>query len=201
MSLSKNQILKYIYRFHIYGGLFCSVYLFIVGLSVLNFQHNFLNNEPSDTISYTKNIQFDPALKADSLARYVTANLGIAGHVPPWDLRENKKGFFFKIQRPGRTYEVHLTRQSDLIEINEVHYGNGRMLKALHFGSIAGLNDTMLKLWASYAQVSALIAFLIVVSSIYLWFKKSVKNKGQWLMISASGVFSFLIIIYVWLIG
>lgn len=201
MKLTKNQLFKYIYRFHIYGGLFCSVYLFVVGLSTLNFQHNFLNINPSDTLSYTKNIRFDPSLKADSLARYLASELGIVGHIPPWDLRENKRGFFFKIQRPGRTFDIHLSRQNDLIEIDEIHYGNGRLIKAMHFGSISELNDPLLKWWAWYAQISAVIAFLIITSSIYLWFKKSVKNQSQWLMISASGVFSIFIIFYIWLIG
>lgn len=203
MRFTKNTIFKYLFKLHIFGSLFCSVYLLIVGLSSLNFQHQFLPGKATDTISYSRTIQFDPTLKVDSLARYLHSQLGIKGHVPPWEFKENKNGMVrFKIFRPVRTFEVRLNRNSDLIEIDEIHYGIGRILGALHEGSIKNkLGIPMLDIWAYYAQISAILAFITIVTSIFFWFKKSIKSMSQWVTIILSGVFSFIFMVYIWLIG
>jgi len=203
MNFTKKMVFRYLYRIHLYGGLFCSVYLFIAGVSALNFQHQFLPEKGSDTLNYTRNIQFDPALKVDTLAIYIKSQLSIKGYIPYWEFRENPNGaVLFKIERPARTYDVHLNRNSDLIEISEIHYSTGRILRALHYGSTKNeLGDPMLDIWAYYSQIAGIIAFLTVVTSIYFWFKKSVKNRSQWVTIVLSGSFSLAYMAYVWLVG
>lgn len=203
MKFTKNTVFRYLYKIHIYGGLFCSVYLFIAGVSALNFQHQFLPEKETDTLSYSQNIQFDPSLKVDTLASYIRAKLSIKGYIPYWEFRENKNGAVqFKIVRPARTFDIHLNRNSDLVEISEIHYSTGRILRAMHFGSSKNkLGYPMLDIWAYYSQIAGIMAFLTVVTSIYLWFRKSVKSMGQWATIILSGVFSLVYMGYVWLIG
>lgn len=204
MKLTKRSIYKFLTNIHIYGGLFSAVYLLVVGVSVLNFQHQFLPETPTDTIRYTRTIQFDESLKADSLAQFVRDELKIKGYIPYWEYRENiKKGQLrFMIQRPALSYEIKLDRKSDEVKINEIHYSTGRILRAMHFGSIRNqLGDPMLDIWARYSQLAALFAFLAVATSIYFWFKKSVRSRKQWFAVIVSGLFSIVYIVYIWLIG
>lgn len=203
MKFDKRKLFRYLYAIHIYGGLFCAVYLLIVGVSALNFQHKFLPEKPTDTLSYTRNIQFDDTLKIDTLASYIRSQLGIKGYLPQWEFRDNKNGRVrFKIQRPARTFEVRLQRNNDLVEISEIHYSTGKILRDLHFGSTKNkLGYPMLDIWSYYAQIAAVLAFLTVATSIWFWFKKSVKNRGQWVTIVLSSVFSLALMAYVWLIG
>lgn len=203
MKINTSKLTKGLYRLHIYGGLICSVYLFITGVSVLNFQHQFLPEKETDTISYNRIIQFDPSLKADTLARFIRTKLEIKGHVPPWEYRENKSGMFrFKILRPARTFDVRMNRNSDLIEVKEIHYSAGRILRAMHFGSIRNkLGDPMLDIWSLYTQVAALFALITILLSIYFWIKKSVQNTGQWIFIVFSCLSSLVYILYIWLVG
>lgn len=202
MNFNKNRLFKYLYRLHLYGGLFCAVYLFIVGLSTLNFQHHFLPEKETDTLSYTQHIPFNSALEADTLARYITAQLGITGNLPRWDFKEDSTGSLqYKIHRPARMYEVTLNRNNDLVKIHEIHYSTGRILRALHVGSVTNLDDPLLRIWAYYAQVSAIFAIIAVGTAIYFWFKKSVKNRSQWFLILCSGIFSLIYTLYIWLIG
>ncbi|HKJ78538.1 MAG TPA: hypothetical protein VKA10_03340, partial [Prolixibacteraceae bacterium] len=88
------------------------------------------------------------------------------------------------------------------IHISEIHFSIGRILRALHFGSIKNqLGDTMLNIWSWYGQVSALSAFLAIISGIWLWFKYAVRTRRQWTTIVASGMVSILLILYIWLVG
>lgn len=202
MKVDRNSIFRFFYKFHIYGGLFATAFLFVVSLSVLNFQHEILPEKETDTINYTKNIVFDSTLKADTLARYIRHELGIKGHTPPWDFREDKKGNFrFKIHRPARQYEVKLNRKSETVNVSEIHFSTGTILRAMHFGSAAELKDVMLKSWALYAQIAAVLAFIAVCTSIYFWFRKSIKRKRQWYLVALTGVVPIIFILYLWLVG
>lgn len=168
----------------------------------MNFQHQFLPEKATDTISYTRHIKFDPTLKIDTLASYIKSQSGIKGHLLPWEFRDNNGNVSFKIQRPARSFDFRLQRNSDLVEIDEIHYSTGKILRDLHFGSSKNkLGYPMLDIWSYYAQTAAVLAFLTIATSMWFWFKKSVKNKTQWVTIVLSGVFSLAYMAYVWLIG
>lgn len=203
MNRKKNNWVKIFQGIHIYGSLVSMVYLLVVGVSTLNFQHKFLPEQPVDTIHYTRTVKFDSTLKIDTLAKFIRKEMGIKGHLPPWEFRENNQGMVrFAILRPARFYEVKLNRDNNLIHINEIHFSIGRILRALHFGSIKNqLGDTMLNIWSWYGQVSALSAFLAIISGIWLWFKYAVRTRRQWTTIVASGMVSILLILYIWLVG
>lgn len=203
MKPTKSTLLRFLSKLHIYGGLFCSVYLLIAGLSALNFQHKFLPETEIDTIQYSRNIYFDPSLKVDTLARFIGSKLDVKGHYPPWEFREKKDGTVrFKIQRPALTYDIKLNRNSDLVDVKEIHFSTGRILRALHFGSIGNkLGDTLLDVWSWYAQIAAFVAFLTVLTSFYFWINKSVKSRTHWIIIGLSGAVSIVLTVFVWLIG
>lgn len=204
MKPSESKIFtKIIDKIHVYSGLISSVYLLIVGISVLNFQHKFLPEKETKVIEYSQEISFDKTLKIDSLARFVSAQLKIKGHLPPWDFRQDKTGkVIFKIHRPARIYEVSLNRNSNLVNIREIHFSIGRILRALHFGSIKNkLGDPMLDIWSWFTQISAWSALVAIFTSMLLWFKRSVKNQAQWIIIVLSGILSSTFILYIWLVG
>lgn len=197
----KNKIFKGLFRLHIYSGLFCAIYLFIAGFSAINIQHQFIPDQP-DTIVYTKIIPYDHLLKADSLAQYIMQRLEISGYTPPWDFDEDVADKFkFKIYRPARQYDVELDRNNEWITIHEIHFGIGRILNALHKNLMIDLDDIRLKIWGYYGQLSALFAILAVFTSIYLWFKKSIRHRAELLIVTISGLFSLFYILLIWLIG
>lgn len=135
-----RKLNTYFTKLHIYGGLFSSWFFFIVGISVLNFQHQFLPEKDTKIIKYAKDISFDSSLKPDTLSKYIRSQLGVSGYTPRWEFRQNKSGMFrFLIQRPGRTFEVKLNRNEDPVEVKEIFYSTGKILRAMHFGS-AGNN-------------------------------------------------------------
>ena len=202
MALSKNSVFRFLFSLHIYGGLFSSLYLCIVALSALNFQHHFISEEPKDTVAFSKQIQFDAALANDSLARFVAHELKIVGHIPPWEMRSDSSGALrYKIERPARSFVVKLNRNSNKVFVKEIHYRAGRILRAMHTGSIAGLDDPILKAWSWFAQISTILAFLVVCISIYFWFRKSVKKRYQTTIVIVSCIISTFFILYVWLVG
>ncbi len=194
---------KFLTKLHIYGGLFSSLFFLIAGISVLNFQHKFLPEENTETITYTQHISFDSSLKADTLSKYIRTELGVSGYIPGWEFRQNKSGMFrFLIQRPGRTFEVKLNRNEDRVEISEIFYSTGKILRAMHFGSSSNkLGYPLLDIWAIYGQIAAIFGFLAVGTSIFFWFHRSVKNRKQWGTIIFVGIFSLSIVLYIWLIG
>lgn len=194
---------KFLHRLHLYAGLVCAVYLLMIGVSTLNFQHQFLPEQATDTLSYSQNIEFDSTLKIDTLANFIRLELGIKGYLPPWEYKENKQGLVrFKIERPARTYQVKLKRNATLVNIDEIHYSAGKILRALHFGGVSSqLGDPLLNIWAWYGQVSGLCAFFAIIIGIWIWFKYAVRNRRQWFIIVFSGLVSFIYILYIWLIG
>ena len=198
----KKKVFIFLYYLHIYSGLFCAVYLFIAGFSALNIQHHFFTENPTDTITYTKIIPFDRKLKADSLAKYIVQRLGVEGYTADWDFWENDSGKFrFQIYRPARQFDVELNRNSDLINIKEIHFGIGTIMYALHRNLSVGLDDNLLKIWSFYGQLSAWFAIIAVLTSIYLWFKKSIRDRTEIFIVVISGLFSMSYIIFIWLIG
>ncbi len=198
----KKKVFKFLYHLHIYSGLFCAVYLFIAGFSALNIQHHFITDNSTDTISYTKIIPFDRTLKADSLAKYITQRLDVDGYTPNWDFWENDSGRFrFKIFRPARQFDVELNRNSDLINIKEIHFGIGIIMNALHRNLSVSLDYNLLKTWGFYGQLSALFAIIAVCTSIYLWFRKSIRHRTEIFIVAISGLFSMTYMVFIWLIG
>ncbi|GEM_PF-6853685 len=204
MSKANHRFKKFLNQLHIYGGLFAMAYLLMIGVSSLNFQHKFLPEHPVDTISYQQNINFNSDLKIDSLSKYIRQEMGVKGYLPKWEYRDNKNNgnVRFKIERPGRSYIVKLNRNNNVINIEEIHYSFGKILRDLHFGGVRNqLGIPILDIWSWYGQLSGLFAFLAVISGIYFWFTKAVKNRTQWATIMIAGIFSILYILYIWLVG
>ncbi|MDD2380458.1 MAG: hypothetical protein PHV35_02050 [Mariniphaga sp.] len=195
--------MKFLSKLHIYGGLISSLFFLVVGLSALNFQHQFLPEKDTKTATYTKMISFDASLQADSLSKFIRSELGISGHLPKWEFRQNKSGMFrFLILRPGRTFEVKLNRNDDQVEVTEIFHSTGKVLRAMHFGSSRNkLGYTLLDIWSFYGQLATIVGFLTLISSIFFWMNRSVKNKKQWGAILVIGIFSVSLILYIWLIG
>ncbi len=192
-----------IHRLHIYAGLICAVYLLMIGISAMNFQHQFFRENPTDTLNFSRNIDFDPALKIDSLSNFIRLELGIKGHLPPWEFRESDTGYVrFKIERPARTYEVKMNRNSKVIDVDEIHYSFGKILRALHFGSTRNrLGDPLINVWTFYGQISGLSALVAIITGMWFWFNHAVTNRRQWFTIVVSGVVSLIYILYIWIVG
>lgn len=195
-------IYKFFHGLHIYGGLFCTVFLLIVGVTALNFQHHFLNIGETRTESSTQNIGFDPALDDMALATAVRDSLGIVGHVPPWDFRSDSTDLFsFKVYRPSRRFDITLHRHEPSVEVHEVYFGAGMALDMLHKTIFGELNDTMLKVWAWYGQSAAVCVLLTILTGIYFWFKKSIRHRRDWFVVLTAGLFSLFFMLFLWLIG
>lgn len=197
----RNLLFRFLYHFHIYGGLFCSFYLLIVGLSALNLQHHLISDQPRDTVTYDRKVVIDSSLKTESLAESAMKQLNIIGYFPPWDFSQNGNLFAFKVYRPARHYLLGIDRVSGKTHVVEISFGFGAVINVLHTAVLIGLDDPLLKIWAYYGQLSALVAILAMGTGIYFWFKKSIRKKRDWIIAGISGVITCAVILYLWLVG
>ncbi|NJK86024.1 MAG: hypothetical protein HC906_08755 [Bacteroidales bacterium] len=170
------------YRFHIYGGIFCSVYLFIVGLSAIHFQHHLLPEQPKDTIKYVRNLAIDASQNPEKIAENTLKQLNLIGHYPPWDFFKDENHFNFKVYRPARQYNIEINLRTGKTHISRIHFASGAIISALHTAIFVELDDPLLNIWAYYGQLSAITSILVIGTSIYFWFVKSIQKNviGSW---------------------
>ncbi|MGK7393329.1 MAG: hypothetical protein ACNS62_02110 [Candidatus Cyclobacteriaceae bacterium M3_2C_046] len=201
--VNKKKLLKIVIPIHLYAGLFSAGFLGIAGLTAINFQHNWLSRDPVDTLFTTQPVSIDTRLSQADLARDVIAQLDIIGHTPGWDFRRDSlaQTFKFVVHRPARRINITLQYPDQQAVVEEIRYGAGAVLEAMHKSTMIELKDPTLILWAIFAQFSAISALVAVISSAFLWKIKAVKFTWEWYMICATGSLALMYIMYLWLIG
>lgn len=198
----KAKLFKILFSLHIYGGLFCAAFLVVAGLSVLNFQHHFMNDDETfkeDSIHY---FAFDSTAAPAELAAAIRDSLGVKGFVPNWDYRSDSTGTFsFQIHRPSRRFYVKLNRHDTRVEVSERHFGAGQAIGQMHKAVFGELANPELLIWSFYGKTSAILALISVLISMYFWFKKSIKNRKEWFVVIGMSSFSFIFMLFMWMVG
>src|SRR5690349_8218395 len=92
---------------HMYGGLIAAVYLILLGISSLQFQHHFLPDGPPAT-TWERSITPPPTdANLPTKAAVVRDQLGLMGKF--FNARDTKDGFRFDLYRPGRGYVINVS--------------------------------------------------------------------------------------------
>lgn len=193
---------KILGKIHIYGGLYCSFYLIMMGFTGFMFNHEKLLTPKENKVHWSEAVSLPEDVLADSLIDPIVEQINIFGHRPYWEQWTDDEGqFHFKIMRPGRQYSLILNKFRDSIFVEEVRPGFFLMMKGLHPSSTGMPEHPVFSFWRIYAESSAIITMIVIFISVYFWFRKSVKNITDWIFITLSALFSLTFILYIWLIG
>jgi hypothetical protein len=196
------KLFKTLQKAHVYGGLFGSAFMILMGITALNFQHHFFTPQHNTLESYQEEIHFTGDLSADSLALEIQDSLGIFGNIVSWEFHSDTAGYLdFLVKRPGYHYRVSLNRKIPLVKVEPVKTGFGDIIYELHKSRGAIGQVWYFDLWTVYKQVAVVAIFLSIVISIYFWFKKSVKTKQQWGIVIASFTLFITLILAICVIG
>jgi hypothetical protein len=159
----RNALLK----IHMYGGLVAAVYLTLLGISSLQFQHHFLP-EASPPARWERDIA-PPAGDADAVARAraVRDALGLMGNVNPWNVRDGGDGGVrFDLYRPGRHYTIDVTPAGH-VTVDERRNTAG-VVGALH-GLTSIPNAPFLTVWSIYTHVVTVFGIVAAITGVYLF--------------------------------
>jgi hypothetical protein len=182
---------KLLLDIHIYSGLLCTAYLIIYGLSTISFNHH---HEPSKTkTEWARAVDVrsikGPAKERDQkLAAALRDQLGLLGWVPWWRIkRESDIVLPFDINRPTRTYHVHLDQQTGQVEVEELNSGIWGAVRGLH--GLTGIpNSSWAATWNVYTEISVLAIFFSALSGVYFWWGRPSEHRiGFWLLGLLSG--------------
>ncbi len=161
---------RWLRSIHLYGGLLCSSYLVVYGISSLLFSHPIgrLNREGpvrewTDTLK-SPVTHDDPA----GTARTVASELGLVGHVnpnaPEWKADE---GLSFAVLRPGYKYSVRV-QESGVVALKGQRLGLTAVLKGLH-DARQYPDSVPLSMWWNFTHITILVLLFSTVSGIILW--------------------------------
>lgn len=199
---TKNTIFRYLSKIHIYGGLYCAAYLMFMGLTGFLFSHDALIPKDFRSTNWQQAVTVDRAVGKDSLITEITNQLGIFGHRPFWLQGTDSTGqFHFQIMNPAANYDIVLTPAKDSVYVKESRKSIINVMTGLHASSTGGPPSWITFIWRLYAESAAITAIIVLIISIYFWFKKSIKSKGEWLIVSGAALFSISYIVFIWLIG
>jgi hypothetical protein len=179
-------------QIHLYGGLFCSPYLLVFGLSSIDFNHRFSVLSGNAEVRRSQRTVVGPvfnepvvgALTKDvrearrkDYAGNVRDQLGLFGHVLPWETWIEDDGEFRTvIHRPGREYEIRVNR--GVATVKETRNSGFRALLGLH--GFEGLPKApFVSTWKWYTELTVWFVLFMVGSGVFLWtFRKNERRVG-----------------------
>ena len=195
-------------KIHLYGGLLCSSYFVIFGVSSLNFNHHFAV-EGTDKVEWERTItlpaEVDPPLTDSALADAVRDSLGFAGWPWTWTIRRNDAGVLhFRMSRPGRLYDLDVVAlgagpQARVTAV-ETRTGLWSIVGSLH-GLMQLPNSAFVSAWGLYTELCFWVVIFSAATGVYLWTRRrSERLVGTWLFAGVSGS-SVAFMLYVYWVG
>lgn len=203
MKKRKNRLLRMLHKLHIYSGLSASLFLIIAGISALDFQHHFLSHSPKGGKTCIQQLNVEFLASNDTLIKQINDSIGIYGHIPYWEIRDDSinQVFSYSVFRPGKRYDISVQKKLHKLKITESRMGIGNLLAGLHEGATGAPESMIFAVWGSYARTATVMAIISILTSVYLWFRKSVKHRWQWFIIGFSFSISTFYILFIWLVG
>jgi hypothetical protein len=184
-------------KIHIYGGLICSSYLVIFGVSSLNFNHEF-GKGSNKKVTWERSLKILDMENNMALSESVRDSLGLFGWPLPWETRRDEQGnFHFGISRPGKHYSVSVFFAENRIAVVETRKGFWPVVNSLH--AVMGVpSSPFMSLWGAYTELCTWVVLFSAASGIYLWTHRQKERLVGWvLLLGASGT-SLLFMVYVW---
>lgn len=187
---------KWILRLHLYGGLLCSSYLLIFGISSLLYNHRPAFAEPGDkAITWERNVT--PAKWADNSAeaKAVHDQLGLIG----WaynEHREKNGDLRFTASRPGKTYLIRVSKGGREAIVTETRTGVWQVVRGLH-GLEALPNSRFMNIWGWYTELCTFVVLFAAISGVYLWWGRSARPVVGWSVLGTAVALSLVLMIYI----
>ena len=179
---------------HLYGGLACSAYLIIFGLSSLEFNHHFAFAQPPvspDTVHWERSVASVPAGNKDKAAEALRDQLGLMWGPLPWETRRDPDGSLsFSMDRPGKHYRVDAHAADGRVKVEEQRTGFWSVVMSLH--APTGLpNSRLIPWWGVYTEFCTAVVIFSAASGIYLWWKAR-RDRRAGLLTAAAGLVASL---------
>ena len=187
-------------KIHIYGGLACFWYLIILGISSLNFNHDFdFMEQPGESIHWQQqSMVLDPEYDDMKLAETIRDSLSLMGWPFPWEMwRDSTRSLHFAMEQPAKRYAVTYDFLEHTVNVTETDRGFWHVFNSLH-GAGAIPNGPFTKLWQWYTRATVLTVILSIVTGLYLWIKSNGDKKTGLLFVlaSTSGAILWMIKLY-----
>lgn len=194
---------KWILNIHLYGGLICSSYLILLGLSTFIFNHHLAPDRSKlPEIIWQRPLTVPVDGDDMEVAAKARDALGLIGWPLPWEMyRESNNDLRFDLARPGKYYTIHLMQDEKLIAVTEKRTGVAAVLQELHGFSGELPAAKFMNIWSAYTEVTTWVVFFSLISGVYLWLKRPRERKAGTLYLAAGIVGFFIIMLYIWLIG
>lgn len=188
---------SFLLKIHIYGGLICSSYFLIFGISSLNFNHNFGKTRETK-VKWERSLQLVDTKDDAALSEAVRDALGLIGWPNPRDTRRDDRGnLHVGLDRPGKKYVIRVLFNENRVRVEETRTGFWPVLNTLH-GPARVPSSPFMAVWGWYTELSTWVVLFSAASGVYLWTRRQKERVIGWiLLVGASGT-SLLFMIYVW---
>jgi hypothetical protein len=161
---------KWILNIHLYGGLLCSSYLIIFGISSLQFNHRFGFMKPSEQkVKWERDMPVHLVKDDGASAERVRDSLGLVGWPLPWETRRETNGDLrFGMSRPGKNYTIVAQVKENRVQVEEQRQGVWPVINSLH--GFSGVPKSRFAAgWLFYTDFCAVVVLFSACSGIYLW--------------------------------
>jgi hypothetical protein len=189
-------------RIHLYGGLLCSSYLLIFGLSSLMFSHpNLFPSEGRDRVTWNRDVVVDTTLSDKELSESVRNSLKLMGWGPQWEVNREEAGIIkLMVNRPGKIYRIRLSEDGKHAEVEEQRQGYWSVVSKLHaFGNLPG--SSFVSTWRFYTELCTVVVIFAGASGFYFFASRPRKRRSGWILLGGGSGLSLLLILTVWLRG
>jgi len=197
---SRRPWRRWLLNIHLYGGLLCSGYLLVYGVSSLLFNHRvdrLIGVASSREWSRTIPIPESEATPAEA-ARLVAKALGIAGRIPGGSIRwEPGREMHFEVVRPGRAFRVRALPDG-LATVIEERGRPAMILFGLHDARPAP-GSLLLTSWWYYTHLTVAFLLFMTVSGVVHWVSARRAKGAGWSLLLAGAATAVLLT--VWLLA
>lgn len=190
----KPKTTKLLLQIHSYLGLVCAPYLLLYGITGHAFNHGW--SSPVDERRWEERV-VAPLRGSTTLERALSGRdeLGIFGHVLPWDLAERDGELHFVVARPGAQYRVELGVDG-VARVAEKRHGPLATLRTLH--GYPGADGLWARSWGSYTDLSLVVFAASLLTSIPLWWRRPAARRVGTLALAGGSLVTLSILVGLW---
>lgn len=198
--MDRRRMRRWLLNVHLYGGLLCSGYLLVYGVSSLLFNHSIDRLVGLASVrEWTASTAVPTGDAAPGTqARQVADELRIAGRIPTESPRHEEAGDLrFIIQRPGRSYAIRVDT-TGLATVIERRFRPAAILTGLH-DARPEPTSAVLTSWWWYTHVTVAFLLYLAGSGVVIWVITRRPRVAGWLMLLGGGVTTAVLL--TWLAG
>lgn len=194
---------KWLLNLHLYGGLLCSSYLVIYGLSSLQFNHAWLlPQKTAATVEWSQVIDPPASRNKQAVADHIKAQLNLPGWVHPWSIqRDRQQNYDFEVSRPGKHYVIHYDPRAGVASVAEQRVNIAGIIPRLHglYGDVPGMPG--LRSWGAYTEITNWVVLFAICTGIILFAYRSRERRASFAILGFCGLSSLAFMLYMWLVG